>query len=108
MNFVKVKIMNAKVSQTTVDELREVFGAVVEEKLQASLAEENDLELTDELKARLFRQTKEIENGKRGEALEDIAARFGLNQIHRVGFVKDAVRDLEKLDKEAARRIIKK
>lgn len=71
--------MNTKVSQMTVDELREVIGAVVEEKLQALFADENDLDLTDELKARLFRQSKEIENGERGEALEDVAARLGLN-----------------------------
>ncbi|MDQ3749330.1 MAG: hypothetical protein M3367_10025 [Acidobacteriota bacterium] len=68
--------MNTKVSQMTVDELRELIGAVVEEKLQILFADEDDLELTDELKARLFRQTKEIE---RGEALEDVAARLELN-----------------------------
>ncbi len=63
--------MSVKVSQMTVDELREIIGEVVEEKLQNLFAGEDDLELTDELKARLFRQTKEIENGERGEALED-------------------------------------
>ena len=71
--------MNTKVSQMTVDELREMIGTVVEEKLQILFADEDDLELTDELKARLFRQTKEIESGERGEALEDVAARLGLN-----------------------------
>lgn len=71
--------MSVKVSQMTVDELREMIGAVVEEKLQNLFANEGDLELTDELKARLFQQTKEIENGERGEALEDVAARLGLN-----------------------------
>jgi len=71
--------MNTKVSQMTVDELRKIIGTVVEEKLQALFADEDDLELTDELKARLFRQTKEIENGERGKALEDVAAHLGLN-----------------------------
>lgn len=71
--------MNTKVSQMTVDELREMIGAVVEEKLQILFADEDHLELTDKLKARLFRQTKEVENGERGEALEDVAARLGLN-----------------------------
>jgi hypothetical protein len=71
--------MNTKVSQMTVDELREVIGTVVEEKLQALFADEDDLELTDELKSRLTRQTNEIKNGERGEALEDVAARLGLN-----------------------------
>ncbi len=71
--------MNTKISQMTVDELREMIGAMVEEKLQILFADEDDLELTDELKARLFRQTKEIENGERGEALEDVTAHLGLN-----------------------------
>ena len=61
--------MSVKVAQMTVDELREMIGAVVEEKLRALLDDEDDLELTDELQERLFRQTKAIENGERGEAL---------------------------------------
>ncbi|MGI8885169.1 MAG: hypothetical protein ACR2IA_13095 [Pyrinomonadaceae bacterium] len=71
--------MNTKVSQMTVDELREMIGAVVEEKLRALIDDEDDLEFTDELQGRLLRQTKEIENGERGEALEDVVARLGLN-----------------------------
>ena len=63
--------MSAKNSQMTVGELREMIGEVVEEKLQNLFAYEDDLELTDELIARLFRQSKEIKNGERGEALED-------------------------------------
>jgi len=70
--------MSIKVSQMTVDELREVIGTVVEEKLQALFADEDDLELNDELKDRLLRQKKEIEDGERGEALEDVVARLGL------------------------------
>jgi len=50
--------------------LREEIGAVVEEKLRALFADEDDLELTDELKDRPFRQRKEIENGERGEAFK--------------------------------------
>lgn len=72
--------MNTKVAQMTVDELREMIGAVVEEKLMVLFKDpEDDLELTDELQERLLRQTKEIEKGERGEALEDIVARLGLN-----------------------------
>lgn len=63
----------------TVEELREMIGAVVEEKLRVLLDDEDDLELTDELQERLLRQTKEIENGERGEALEDVVARLGLD-----------------------------
>lgn len=63
----------------TVDELREMIGAVVEEKLQNLFVDEENLELTDELQLRLHRQQKEIENGERGEALEDVVAHLGLN-----------------------------
>jgi hypothetical protein len=38
----------------TVDELREVIGAVFEEKLQAWFVDQADLELSDELKSRLI------------------------------------------------------
>ncbi len=71
--------MNTKVSQMTIDELREVIGAVVEEKLRDLFNDEDNLELTDALQKRLFRQKKEVENGERGEAFEDVAARLGLN-----------------------------
>ncbi len=71
--------MNTKVSQMTVDELREVIGAVVEEKLRDLFDDEDNLELTDTLQKRLFRQKKEVENGERGEAFEDVAARVKLN-----------------------------
>ena len=77
--FAKVKNMNTKVSQMTVDELREVIGAVVEEKLRNLFDNEDNLELADHLQQRLLRQKNEIENGERGEAFEDVAARLGLN-----------------------------
>ncbi|MGI8555400.1 MAG: hypothetical protein ACR2LT_03460 [Pyrinomonadaceae bacterium] len=71
--------MNTKVSQLTVNELRDIISAIVEEKLEALLGDEDDLELTDKLKSRLFRQKKAIENGERGEASEDVATQFGIN-----------------------------
>lgn len=71
--------MNTKVSQMTVNELREVIGAVVEEKLRNLFDDEDNLELTDALQKRLLTQKKEVENGERGEAFEDVAARLGLN-----------------------------
>ncbi len=52
--------MNTKVSQMTVDELRELIGAVVEEKLRDLLDDEDNLELTDELRERLLKQVIEI------------------------------------------------
>ncbi len=72
--------MNTKVSQMTVDELREVIGAVIEEKLVALFGgNEDELELTEELQEILSRQNREIANGERGEAFEDVTARLGLN-----------------------------
>jgi hypothetical protein len=72
--------MNTKVAQMTVDELREVIGAVVEEKLADLFKDSEDgLEFTDELKEILARQNERIKNGDRGEALEDIVARLGLD-----------------------------
>jgi hypothetical protein len=71
--------MSIKVSQMTVDELREMIGVVVEEKLQSLFANEDDLEFTDELKEILARQGERIKNGDRGEALEDVIARLGLD-----------------------------
>jgi len=72
--------MNTKVSQMTVDELREVIGAVIEEKLAALFGgDEDKLELTEELQELLARQNREIADGERGEAFEDVTARLGLN-----------------------------
>lgn len=72
--------MNTKVSQMTIDELREVIGAVFEEKLAVLFRDaEDDLELTEELQERLLRQMKEVENGERGETFEDVVARLGLD-----------------------------
>ncbi len=71
--------MSVKVSQMTVDELREMIGVVVEEKLQSLFANEDDLEFTDELKEILARQGERIKNGDRGEALEDVVAQLDLD-----------------------------
>lgn len=72
--------MNAKVSQMTVDELRELIGDVVEEKLASLFTDDEDgLEITDELRERLLRQKERLENGDRGEPMEDVIVRLGLN-----------------------------
>lgn len=72
--------MNTKVSQMTVDELREVIGTVVDEKLAALFGgSEDELELTEELQEILSRQKREIADGERGEAFEDVKTRLGLN-----------------------------
>ncbi len=72
--------MNTKVSQMTIDELREVIGAVIEEKLIALFGgNEDELELTEDLREILSRQNRKIANGERGEAFEYVTARLGLN-----------------------------
>ncbi len=80
MIFVYNSDMNTEVLQISVDDLRRMVDEMVVEKLAGLFKDaEADLEFTDELKERLFRQTKEIENGERGESLEDVAARLELN-----------------------------
>lgn len=71
---------NTEILQISVGDLRRMVDEMVEEKLAVLFHDaEANLEFTDELKDRLARQTKEIENGERGESLEEIAARLELN-----------------------------
>ena len=72
--------MNVKVLQISVDDLRRIVDEMVEEKLAILFKDaEDDLEFTDELNEILARQSEEIKNGERGEPLEDVIARLGLN-----------------------------
>ncbi len=72
--------MSIKVSQMTVEDLRQVVDEMVEEKLAVLFKDaEDDLEFTDELKEILARQTERIKRGDRGESLEDVVARLGLD-----------------------------
>lgn len=72
--------MNTKVLQINVSDLRRMVDEMVEEKLTVLFKDpEDDLEFTDELKAILARQNERIKNGDRGESLEDVTARLGLD-----------------------------
>lgn len=71
--------METTVSEMTVLELRNLIADVVEEKLTELIDREDDLEIADDLKARLLRQRERIENGERGVGLEDVVERLGLN-----------------------------
>lgn len=72
--------MDTKVSQITVEELREMIGEVVEEKLREIFRErEDELELNDNLIEILERQKSEVEAGERGESMEETVSRLGLN-----------------------------
>lgn len=72
--------MNTEVLQINVGDLRRLVDEMVEEKLAILFRDaEDDLEFTDELKEILERQRERIKNGDRGEALEDVVARLGLD-----------------------------
>ncbi len=72
--------MNTEVLQINVSDLRRMVDEMVEEKLTVLFKDpEDDLEFTDELKAILACQNERIKNGDRGESLEDVTARLGLD-----------------------------
>ena len=72
--------MNTEVLQINVSDLRRMVDEMVEEKLAVLFKDpEDDFEFTDELKAILARQNERIKNGDRGESLENVAARLGLD-----------------------------
>ena len=72
--------MNTEVLQINVSDLRRMVDEMVEEKLAVLFKDpEDDLEFTDELKAILARQNERIKKGDRGESLEDVVARLGLD-----------------------------
>lgn len=71
--------MSVRVSEMTVAELRDVIGSVVEEKLLGLFDDEASLELTDDLKARLVRQTEAVKNGDRGVPMDEVMKNLGLS-----------------------------
>ena len=65
--------MAANVGQLTTDELREIIGSVVEEKLKEILGDPDDgLKLTAAVEERLTKQKHEVANGERGEDLDSV------------------------------------
>ncbi len=72
--------MNTEILQISVKDLRRLVDEMVEDKLAVLFKDaEDDFEFTDELKEILARQNERIKNGDRGEALEDVIARLGLD-----------------------------
>ena len=72
--------MNTEVLQISVNDLRRMVDEMVGEKLAVLFKDpEDDWEFTDELKEILARQSERIKRGDRGEALEDVVARLGLD-----------------------------
>ncbi len=71
--------MATKVTQLTTDELRELIGAIIEQKLIELFGDPDEgLVMTKSLRNRLIRQKKATAKGERGELFEDVVRRLGL------------------------------
>jgi len=74
--------MAANVGQLSTDELKEIIGSVVEQKLKEILGDPDEgLEMRTEVQNRLLRQKKAVDNGERGEDLEEVAKRLGVEGV---------------------------
>jgi hypothetical protein len=72
--------MNATVAHMTKDELQELIGAVVEQKLVELLGDPDEgLPLKKTLHDRLVRQMAAVAGGDRGQSLDDTTSELGLD-----------------------------
>lgn len=72
--------MGTNVGQLTTDELKEIIGSVLEEKLKEILGDPDDgLEMRTQVQERLLRQQQAVAVGDRGEDLNEIADKLGLS-----------------------------
>jgi len=70
--------MSTTVARMTKDELQEVIGSVVEQKLIELFGDpDQGLPVKESLVKRLRRQKAAVARGERGERLEDVARRLG-------------------------------
>jgi hypothetical protein len=73
--------MSITVAEMTKEELQELIGAIVEEKLLQLFADPDvGTEMQDDLRDRLLRHQGMIASGDRGESLDDVLAQLGLDQ----------------------------
>lgn len=71
--------MATTVSQMTPDELKEMIGDLIEQKLLELLSDPDEgLELKPSVRARLLRQKKAVAGGARGDSFEKVASRMRL------------------------------
>lgn len=71
--------MSTTVARMTKDELQEVIGSVVEQKLIELFGDpDQGLPVKESLVKRLRRQKAAVARGERGEPFEDVAQRLGL------------------------------
>jgi hypothetical protein len=72
--------MSATVAQMTKDELQDLIGTVVEQKLVELFGDPDEgLPIKKALQDRLVRQMAAVARGDRGEPLEDVARNLGLD-----------------------------
>lgn len=72
--------MTTTVAEMTKEELQELIGAIVEEKLLQLFADPDEgLEVQDDLRDRLRQQLRAVAAGARGESLDDLLAQLGLD-----------------------------
>jgi hypothetical protein len=72
--------MAANVGQLSTDELKEIIGSVVEQKLKEIFGDPDEgLELRADVRDRLLRQKKAVAKGERGEALDEVVKRLGIS-----------------------------
>jgi hypothetical protein len=68
------------VAEMTKDELMAMIEVMIERKLQEMVADPDaDLDLRPEVRTRLIRQKQAVAEGERGEALDDVVRRLGLD-----------------------------
>jgi hypothetical protein len=76
--------MAANVGQLSTDELKEIIGSVVEQKLKEILGDPDEgLELRADVRDRLLRQKKAVTKGERGEKLDEVVKRSDHYSHHR-------------------------
>jgi hypothetical protein len=72
--------MAGNVGQLSTDELKEIIGSVMEQKLKEILGDPDEgLELRAEVRDRLLRQKKAVAKGERGESLDQVVKRLGIS-----------------------------
>ncbi|HKZ87443.1 MAG TPA: hypothetical protein VJ793_27775 [Anaerolineae bacterium] len=69
----------ATVSQMTTDELKQMIGELIEQKLLELVGDPDEgLPIRKALRDRLLRQKKAVARGERGERFDEVVQRLGL------------------------------
>ena len=71
--------MAKTVAEMTTEELQQLISSTVERKLVELLGDPDaGLEVSDDVRGRLLRQMRAVEEGERGESLESVVRRIKL------------------------------